>query len=99
MSADSIANQSKFSKCASDRNIFGFTATAAGAGNSRLLEYVGSATSLFQAEPLVYDEEGRPHTHSDWEFELARQVQGHPCGIPDADTGTLPQFLTRKELY
>ena len=74
-------------------------ATAAGEGNSRQLEYVGSATSLFQAEPLLYDEAGRPHTHSDWEFELARQVQGHPCGIPDADTRALPQFLTRKELY
>ena len=37
--------------------------------------------------------------HSDWEFEVARQVQGHTSGIPDADTRTLPQFLPRNNLY
>jgi beta-glucosidase len=68
-------------------------------GHSRQIEYVGSATSDFQAEPLLYDEEGRPRVITDWEFELTRRVQGQPCGIPDADTTALPQFLGRRESY
>ena len=99
MKAGPTVIPSKPSECSNGQNPFDFMAAPAGEGNSRQIEYVGSATSLFQAEPLLYDEEGRPHTHSDWEFELARQVQGNTSGIPDADTRALPQFLPRKDLY
>lgn len=99
MKAGSIVNPSKPSEYDSEDNIFNCTAQPAGVETSRQVEYVGSATSLFQAEPLLYDEQGHPHVHSDWEFEVARQVQGHTSGIPDADTRTLPQFLPRNNLY
>lgn len=59
---------------------------------SRQIDYVGSATSHFQAEPLLYDGAGRLQVFTDWEHELSRLVQGQPCGIPEADTTALPQF-------
>ncbi len=66
---------------------------------SRLIEYVGSATSDFQAEPLLYDDEGRPQVFTDWELELTRRLQGRRSGIPNADIAALPEFRARSESY
>ena len=63
------------------------------------LEYVGTATSHFQAEPLLYDERGQPLVFTDWELELTRRLKGKPCGIPQADTASLPRFLHYKDSY
>ena len=54
------------------------------------LEYQGSATSHFQAEPLIYDAQGNPIITSDWELEVIKK---------DTDTSTLPRFLPNKEKY
>ena len=99
MKAGSFVTQPASSECGNDRPIFDFAAVENTEGQSRQIEYVGSATSDFQAEPLHYDEQGRPRVSTDWEFELTRRIQGQRCGIPDADTTALPQFLSRKESY
>jgi beta-glucosidase len=78
---------------------FDFAGMPATVGTSRPIEYVGSATSDFQGEPLLYDGQGRPRVSTDWEYELTRRLQGQRCGIPKADTTALPQFLGRKEAY
>jgi hypothetical protein len=38
------------------------------------LAYVGSATSHFQADPLVLDARGQPVITSDWEIELLKNI-------------------------
>lgn len=63
------------------------------------IEYVGSATSHFQAEPLQYDNGGQPSVGSDWEFELIRKLGGGSSCIPKAETGCLPKFLQLKNRY
>lgn len=69
------------------------------ANGSRPIDYVGSATSHFQAEPLHYDQQGNPRVSSDWEMELTRLLGGQPSGIPNADTSSLPRFFLRKVGY
>lgn len=44
----------------------------------RKIEYIGSATSDFQAEPLIFDAEGKPLVFSDWEMELVKKLEGKP---------------------
>lgn len=66
----------------------------------RTLEYVGSATSHFQAEPLHYDASENPVAVSDWELEVAKAMRGersHVQGV--GDVANLPRFLERKEQY
>ena len=63
------------------------------------IEYVGSATSHFQAEPLLYNEQGQPSVASDWDVEVVRRVRGEHSRIPYADVTNLPIFLQRKEEY
>jgi beta-glucosidase len=63
------------------------------------IEYMGSSTSLFQAEPLCYDGSGRPIITSDWELELLRRVRGEYSHIPRADTQRLPRFLSLRSQY
>ncbi|MGH7972340.1 MAG: family 1 glycosylhydrolase, partial [Limisphaerales bacterium] len=65
----------------------------------RPIEYVGSATSHFQAEPLHYDDQGNARVSSDWEMELTRLLRGQTSGIPNADTTSLPRFFLRKGDY
>lgn len=94
----------KSSECGQDRSGFDFIALQGAddslpGRHSDRLEYIGSATSHFQAEPLLYDEDGRSRAFSDWELELTRRIQGQRSGIPNADTSALPRFLARKEKY
>jgi hypothetical protein len=42
----------------------------------RSLEYIGTATSDFQAEPLIYDEKGEPVIVSDWELNITNKLEG-----------------------
>jgi beta-glucosidase len=63
------------------------------------IRYVGSATSHFQSEPILWDDQGRPILASDWDVEVMRRVHGEPSRIPLADVSNLPRFLTRKEAY
>ena len=67
--------------------------------NVASIQYVGSATSHFQAEPLQYDCTGKPCVSSDWEHEVIRQLRGGPSGIPKADTLSLPRFLALRAHY
>lgn len=104
MIAGSDITHPRSSECGHDRSGFDFIALQ-GATDSLpgrhwdRLEYIGSAPSHFQSEPLLYDEDGRPRAFSDWELELTRRIQGQHCGIPNADTSALPRFLPRKEKY
>lgn len=65
------------------------------------IEYIGSATSDFQAEPLIVDTEGRPLAFSDWEMELEKRLEGRPSHILDADDAIadLPHFHSRADEY
>ena len=67
--------------------------------NLRRVEFVGTATSHFQAEPLLTYSLESSRVHSDWELELARRLGGQSCGIPNAEISNLPRFLYRKEQY
>jgi beta-glucosidase len=69
------------------------------AQKGRRLSYIGSATSHFQAEPLLYDTQGSPLVLSDWEYEVTRRLKGQPSGIPHADVTNLPRFLANKTQY
>lgn len=69
------------------------------ANGRRQIDYVGSATSHFQAEPLLYDKQGNPRVSSDWEVELTRLLKGQHCRIPNAKTTLLPKFLARRDGY
>lgn len=70
------------------------------------IDYIGSATSHFQAEPL-YGSDGNPKIVSDWEFELNKCIDNLSCeGYPvtskikgDQDPKTFPHFLKNKEKY
>ncbi len=56
------------------------------------MEYTGSASSHFQAEPIMYDARGeRLPPLSDWELHLAQH--------PSMETPDLPRFLTHKNAY
>jgi beta-glucosidase len=63
------------------------------------IRYVGSATSHFQSEPILWDGEGRPVLASDWDVEVIRRVRGERSRIPAADVTNLPRFLARMEEY
>src|SRR6476469_5044786 len=39
-------------------------------------QFVGSASSHFQAEPLMMDTNGYPVVTSDWEMEVIKNVEG-----------------------
>jgi len=65
------------------------------------IEYIGSATSDFQAEPLLFDAKGRPMVFSDWEMELVKKLEGKPSKIvggPEV-VAELPHFHQFKEDY
>src|ERR1700749_3795483 len=64
------------------------------------IEFVGTATSDFQADPFTYDEQGKPLVTNDWEFELLKNLEGKKSGIQVQQTKEhLPNFFTHKELY
>ncbi|HVN26695.1 MAG TPA: family 1 glycosylhydrolase [Candidatus Paceibacterota bacterium] len=65
----------------------------------RTIDYIGSSTSDFQAEPLIEDEHGKPKVFSDWEYEIVRKQEGGRTGIPDADLRDLPRFFDKKSEY
>ncbi len=68
--------------------------------SGRKLEYVGSATSHFQAEPLHFDAAGNPVAVSDWELEVAKSMRGERSRVQGVgDVANLPRFLERKEQY
>jgi len=83
---------------------FDFTAkdvlkTLAPVPGSNSIEYIGTGTSHFQSEPLLYDQEGKPLVFSDWELELTHKMEGKQTSIPKAETTSLPRFLHEKEKY
>ncbi len=64
------------------------------------IKYVGSAISDFQAEPLIFDAEGKPQIFSDWELEIAKNIEGKPSKIKGKQQASeFPKFLSKKELY
>ena len=65
------------------------------------IEYVGSAISHFQSEPILYDKDGKPLPPvTDWEFELWKNLQGKASGIKKPQrTEDMPRFLEKKEFY
>ena len=84
---------------------FDFTAedvikTLAPASEGSSIEYIGSGTSDFQSEPLLYGPDGNPLPPlSDWELEVANKIEGKPTTIPNAQTAPLPHFFEEKEKY
>jgi beta-glucosidase len=65
-----------------------------------MIKYVGSATSHFQAEPLIYDTQGRPLITSDWELELQKNLKREPNHIKGFQSPEeFPHFLGKKENY
>lgn len=67
--------------------------------SKKRLLYAGSATSHFQAEPLLYDASGNALVCSDWEYEVIRRQRGERSDIPRADINNLPRFLLKKDDY
>jgi beta-glucosidase len=65
----------------------------------RTLAYAGSATSHFQAEPVLYDSQGQPLLASDWDLEVVRRMRGLKSRIPQAGMDRLPRFLARSTAY
>lgn len=66
----------------------------------RNLMYVGSASSHFQAEPLVLDTRGDPIVTSDWEMEVVKNVEGKPSKISGSQRQKdFPCFLKKKDSY
>jgi beta-glucosidase len=64
------------------------------------IEYIGTAVSHWQAEPLLYGPDGKPQVFSDWEFELVKNIEGKPSKIAGRqDPEKFPQFLKKKEAY
>jgi beta-glucosidase len=64
------------------------------------LAYVGSATSHFQADPLVLDARGQPVITSDWEIELLKNIEGRSSKISGSQhPANFPHFLKNKDLY
>lgn len=63
------------------------------------IEFLGSATSHFQAEPIVTDASGDVIVCSDWEHELARLRRGERSHIPRADLSDVPHLLAKRENY
>ena len=64
------------------------------------IEYIGDAMSDFQAEPLIFDTDGKPIVFSDWEMEVAKNAEGRKSKIiipqkPDE----FPRFGAFKEDY
>lgn len=68
--------------------------------NGKTLEYIGTVTSDFQAEPLVYGENGEPIIVSDWELNIANKLDGKKSSIKgEQNPEQFPKFLPNKELY
>ncbi len=66
----------------------------------RKLEYLGSATSDFQAEPLLYGSDGKPLILSDWEIEVVKNLQGESSHIQDTvEERELPHWRQKKHEY
>lgn len=66
----------------------------------RLLEYIGSATSDFQAEPLLFDQSGEPIIFSDWEAEVVKSVKGLESKIETPQQiEEFPHFRKKKKEY
>ncbi len=68
--------------------------------DGKVLEYVGSATSDFQAEPLMVDSQGQPQIFSEWELLVvnAQQNKGHIIHTPE-QIKDLPNFHTKMDSY
>jgi len=63
-------------------------------------EFLGTATSHFQAEPVWFDNSGRQIVTSDWEREVERSLNGLPSRIRSCPTlELLPRFLPRAREY
>ncbi len=85
---------------------FNFTAadvlkTLRTASGKPSIEYIGSGTSHFQAEPLVYGPDGEPLVLSDWEFEVVKNLKGKENAKikGNLDPAAFPRFLQEKEKY
>lgn len=66
----------------------------------RAIEYVGSATSEFQAEPLVFDEKGKQLILSDWDLELSKNLAGKKSHIlGEQHPEEFPKFHEKKKSY
>jgi beta-glucosidase/6-phospho-beta-glucosidase/beta-galactosidase len=64
------------------------------------VEFVGTATSDFQSEPLHYDENGNVIITSDWELEVVNNLKGNKSYIqPLQSRDSFPHFFTHKHLY
>ena len=64
------------------------------------LRYMGSASSHFQAEPLVKDTMGDRVVASDWEMEVMKNIEGKPSKIHGSQhPEEFPQFLAKKNNY
>ncbi|MDD5318637.1 MAG: family 1 glycosylhydrolase [Candidatus Pacebacteria bacterium] len=65
------------------------------------IPYIGSATSHFQAEPVMHAKNGSPlPPTSDWELELAKNLAGQKSIIKEQqNVPDLPHFLPLKEKY
>lgn len=94
------------SKVELDRPNFDFTAadvlaTLRPSKEHTNIEYIGSATSHWQSEPVMYDTDGNllPPV-SDWELELQKNLTGDASGIKQEQTiEDYPRFLSNKEKY
>ena len=67
---------------------------------NKKIDFVGTATSDFQAEPLTYDKNGDPVITNDWELEVMKNLNGKKSGIQTPQTlSTFPSFFGNKHLY
>jgi len=65
------------------------------------IPYIGTSSSHFQSEPVMYAEDGSilPPS-SDWEYELSKNLAGLPSGIHDPQSlDELPHFLSIADRY
>ena len=62
--------------------------------SSGKIEFVGTGTADFQAQPFVYGPDGQPIIVSDWELHTKREVD---AGRQNA--GDFPHFLEQTDLY
>lgn len=68
---------------------------------SQNIEYIGSAVSNWQSEPILYGANGEilPPL-SDWGFELDKNIKGQPSGIlKNQKAEDMPNFFAKKEDY
>ncbi len=67
---------------------------------SKDIKYIGTGTSDFQAQPLIFDENGKPKVMSDWEMLIvnAQNQEGKHIHT-ESHLSDLPKFLEKSESY